>query len=308
MADAEEREHARTEELVTFETLSAFTNLAKAREFLDLMKRARDTTAEHVKLAEHYAETGLIVNADLLRARVHLAGMEELVQQAESNASLAEAALNFNMGVEQSRHHELADLPEPADADGDLDAMIAAALANRSDLAAANRKLEAGRLEQKVARSGFMPEIALIGRYELYDDVMFGDNGDSAALMLNARINLFRGGTDREAVRAAGHQVSAYEANIRRFEDGIRLEVQQAWQELRTAKVRRETAAASLEAARETLRIIERRFEQGLDKMIDLLDAETALREAEVRELVARYDAAFAIYRLNFATGREVYQ
>ena len=41
-------------------------------------------------------------------------------------------------------------------------------------------------------------------------------------------------------------------------------------------------------------------------RMIDLLDAETALREAEVRELVARYDATLAAYRLNFATGVEV--
>ena len=37
--------------------------------------------------------------------------------------------------------------------------------------------------------------------------------------------------------------------------------------------------------------------------MIDLLDAETALREAEVRELVARYDEAFATYRLYYASG-----
>jgi len=51
------------------------------------------------------------------------------------------------------------------------------------------------------------------------------------------------------------------------------------------------------------LRITDERFQQGLEKMIDLLDAETALREAEVRELTARYDEAFALFRLHFATG-----
>jgi outer membrane protein TolC len=37
--------------------------------------------------------------------------------------------------------------------------------------------------------------------------------------------------------------------------------------------------------------------------MIDLLDAETALREAEMRELVARYDVALATARLHFVSG-----
>jgi outer membrane protein TolC len=47
----------------------------------------------------------------------------------------------------------------------------------------------------------------------------------------------------------------------------------------------------------------EQRFKQGLDKMVDLLDAETALREAETRELVARYDVFLSTYRLQFVSG-----
>jgi outer membrane protein TolC len=37
--------------------------------------------------------------------------------------------------------------------------------------------------------------------------------------------------------------------------------------------------------------------------MLDLLDAETALREAEMRELVARYDVVLQTHRLYFVTG-----
>jgi outer membrane protein TolC len=37
--------------------------------------------------------------------------------------------------------------------------------------------------------------------------------------------------------------------------------------------------------------------------MIDLLDAETALREAELRELVARYDVSLSTYRLLYVSG-----
>ncbi|MDQ7088116.1 MAG: TolC family protein [Acidobacteriota bacterium] len=297
-----------TLEQVTFETITAYTNLAKAREYLGLLEKARNTTAEHVALAEDYAEEGLIVEAELLKARVYLAKMGELVEQARSGAELAAAALNFHMGLPQSTSHELAPLPPTPTIEGDLDQWIERALAARRDLGAARHKLEAGRLEVKAATAGYRPEVALIGRYEWYDDVAFGNHGKSTTLMGVARINLFRGGADKAARAAARHQASAWESNVQRFEEGVTLQVRQAWQELLTARARRETALASLAAAEESLRVREERFRQGLDKMIDLLDAETQLREASVRELVARYDTTLATYRLLHASGLSLFE
>jgi outer membrane protein len=303
MATAEELTAGHEAEQVAFDTSTAFVNLAKAREFLGLLTAARETTAAHVKLARQYASEGLIVKAEVLKAEVYLAQMDEMVAQASTGAELALAALNFHMGVDQSREWSLAPLPSPPPVAPRLDGWVTAALDQRQDLEAARSKVEAGRLEEKVARSGFMPEIAVVGRLDFYDDTIFGSHGDSSTLMAVAKINLYRGGADREALAASRHDTAAHEADVHRFEEGIRLQVRQAWQELATARARRDTARSSLESAREALRVTEERFRQGLDKMIDLLDAETALREAEVRELVARYDVVLSSYSLYFASG-----
>jgi len=303
MASAEELTASHTEEQVAYDTSTAFVNLAKAREYLDLLKTARETTAAHVKLAEQYAAEGFIVRAEVLKAKVYLAHMDEMVEQASTGAELALAALNFQMGVDQSRAWSLAPLPPPPPVAPQLDGWVTAALDQRRDLEAARSKLEAGRLEEKVARAGYLPEVAVVGRYDLYDKTLFGTHGDSSTLMAVAKINLFRGGADKEALAATRHETAAYEADIQRFEEGIRLQVRQAWQELATARSRRDTAQASLESAREALRVTEERFRQGLDKMIDLLDAETGLREAETRELVARYDVVLSTYSLYYASG-----
>jgi len=306
MAEAQQHQHRRVRQQVAFDTLTAFTNLTKAREYHQLMVKARATTAEHLRLAEEFAEVGMIVKAEVLKARVYLSEMDELVTQADSGARLAEAALNFHMGLEQSTPQELATLPGNSAAGASLEEWMAMALERRDDLRSARTKREAGKLEEKKARSGFMPQIAVIGRYDLYDDQFLGSNGSSGSVMVNARINLFRGGADSKALDAARHQTRSYDENIDRFQEGIRLEVRQAWQDLATARARRETARASLAAAEEALRITDERFQQGLEKMIDLLDAETSLREAEVRELTARYDEAFAIHRLHFAAGHSL--
>ena len=46
------------------------------------------------------------------------------------------------------------------------------------------------------------------------------------------------------------------------------------------------------------------RFENGVAKTLDVLDAMTARREAEARELVARAEAHLATLRLALAAGR----
>jgi len=306
MYSAEELNAAHVREEVTFETVTAYTNLAKAREYLGLLRSARETTEKHVELAEKYAAEGFIVDAEVLKAKVFLAQMDEMVEEAANGARLAEAALNFQMGTDQTTQRELDRIPPPPPVNGDLDLWIADALVQRRDLESARRKLEAGRLEEKVATSGYLPEVGVVARYEWYDRTAFGNNNSSGSVMAVAKINLLRGGSDKAARAAARYQTVSFESDIRRFEEGVRLQVQQAWQDLMTSRARHATATTALEAAEESLRIREERFKQGLDKMIDLLDAETQLREARVRELVARYDIALATYRLYFNSGKSL--
>ncbi len=306
MADAADRTLAHERRRVAFEAAAAFLDLVTARERAAVLERARATTAGHVELARAFAGQGMLLDAEVLQAEVHLAEMDEMVAHARNGARLAEAALNHAMGEPLERHWQLAELPPPEPPAGDLADLVARALTDREDLARARLEVEAGRLEERVARSEFLPEVALVGRYDLYDDTLLGAHGRSGAVMAVARLNVFNGGSDDAAVEAARHRTAAHTHDLRRFEDGIRLQVERAYYDLETAGDRRATAGQAVEAARETLRVRERRFRQGLDRMIDLQDADTALREAELRQVSARADASRASLRLRFAIGAPI--
>ncbi len=303
MASAEDLRSDQAREQTAFDTITAYVNLAKVREQVELLERARATTAHHLEVARSYASQGLILSAEVLKAEVYLSQMDEMLATARNGARLAEAALNFHMGQPQDRHWTLAPLSPPTALGGDLGEWVSAGLAQRRDLAAARRELDAGMLEERVARAAYLPEVAVLGRYDLFDESFAGAHGRSGAIMAVAKINLYHGGSDTAAVEAARGRAASGAENVTRFEQGIRLAIEQAWHDLETARLRLATAADSLGAAREALRVRERRFTQGLDRMIDLEDAETALREAELRELVARYDVALGTYRLNFVSG-----
>lgn len=302
-ASATELGSARQLDQVDFDVARAWTDVAKAREFNSLLSRARETTRAHVQMARDYAEAGFLVSSEVLRAEVYLAEMDELVMRAENGARLAQAALNFHMGLDQGTRHELGEMPALPDASEDLVVWAQRAAEDRKDLAAAHKQLKAGELESWVATAAFAPTVGLQGAYDWYGDSAFGLDEGSYSIKAALTFNVFRGGSDRARLAQARHNARAWRQDVDRFSEGVRLEVQQAWGDFDSARLRHAAASQALGSARENLRVVEDRFREGVARMIDLLDAETAAREAEVRELAARYDSHMAHIQLRHAAG-----
>lgn len=281
----------------------AYVTVEQAREYVALLQRARDTVKAHVELARAYSEEGMIVRSEVLRAEVELARLDDMVEEAQGRERVAEANLGFRVGSDQGMAWELDPLPPPAPLAEGLDGWLASA-ASRKDLAAAQRGLQAGELEAAVRRAAFLPKVGVVGRSDWVDDTLFGSHGKASSIMAVATLNVFSGGSDRAAVAAARWEAKAGAEDVARLEEGVRLQVRQAFEEASTARQRQETAMKALAAAREVERITDERFKTGVVKMIDLLDATTARREAETRELVARADATAASLRLAALAGR----
>lgn len=308
MVKAARLELDRAESQVVFDVSKAYADLQKARENLELIYKSRERVQMHVNRARAFHEEGMLVSSELLRAEVHLSEIEEWVTRAENGAQLAEAALNFHLGLPRDAAHELTPLPAYSKEFGELNDWLARASEQRQDLNATRMKVKAGDYEAKAARAKFLPEIGVKARYEFYDEELFGDHGESWMIMGVAKINLFHGGAKWAKWSKHRHEAKANHSDIARFEEGVRLEVQQAYGDLEAAIHRHQTAQAALEAGAENLRVTEERFNQGIAKMLDLVDAQTAAREVEVRELSARYDAYIAKFRLEHASGTELYE
>lgn len=286
-----------------FEAAQAYVNLAQAREFATLLEQSRKTIQAHVDQARSYAEQGMLVRSELLRAEVELARIDDMLEEARGNVRLAAANLAFRLGADQGTEWEPAPLPAPPAPKEELSTWLASAV-SRPDLASAQSMLRAGELEVDVRRAAFLPRVGVVARGDLVDDRLFGRNGSSTAIMAQATVNLFAGGSDRAALRAAEWDAKAGREDVAHFHEGVLLQVRQAWEEAATARAREKTAAQSVAAAAEAERIVAERFSTGVVKMLDVLDAATARREAQTRELVARASANAALLRLALVAGR----
>lgn len=281
----------------------AWLDLARARESAALLERSLETVISHVDLARAYVEQGLLVSSEQLRAEVERARVADFLATARGHASIAEAQLSLRLGADPGSRWQLTALAAPPPLPGDLATWLAAA-DGRADLVAARQATGAVAEEVRARNAGRKPRLGLAGRYDLVDDTPFGDHGDSASLFATASIELFAGGRHAAGAAAARLEAEAARHELAGFERGVRLEVEQAWVAAGTARQRWETAGAAVAAAAEAERVVEARFRQGVVRMIDLLDAATAHREAETRELEARVDAWRALLRLSTHAGQ----
>jgi outer membrane protein TolC len=299
-----DRERARNE--VTYKTAEAWLNVKRAGENLDLMRRSLETMQTHLQQARDYFAEGLIASPDVLRAEVYLAELQEWLVRSEQGESLAQAALNFAMGQPQTTIYQTAELPDLDSITAALTDWIRQADQRRHDLLSARFKLKTAETESQVALSAFLPAVGVLGRYDLYDDKLFGRHGESWAVMGVAKWNIFHGGADFFKWQKTREEARSHQSDVSRFAEGVALEVRQTFGDLEAARLRFAAAAAALQSGRENLRVIDERYRQGVAKMTDLLDAQTALRELEVRELNARYDRYLSLFRLRLAAGSPV--
>lgn len=286
-----------------YEAANAYIMVSQAEEFVKLLTKARETVKAHVDLANSYVNEGMLVRSELLRAQVELARVEDMLADAKGKVRVAQANLAFRLGAAQDTPFELAPLPSPPPVEGQAADWVATSR-ERKDLSAGRDLLAAGELEEKVKKSGYFPKAGVLARYDLVGTNLFGSSGDAGTVMAFVSWNLFSGGSDKAAIVAAREEARAGREDIARFTEGVALETRQAYEEAMTARERHKTALLALDSARETERIMKERFSSGVVKILDVLDASTARREAETRELTARADAHAASYRLALKAGR----
>ncbi|HLB24794.1 MAG TPA: TolC family protein, partial [Nitrospirota bacterium] len=159
----------------------------------------------------------------------------------------------------------------------------------------------------RLAKTDYLPNLNFIGRYELDDDGIFGDGGKSYTLLATATWNVFDGLLTTNNVREARAVYNSARYGYEQARDGVLFEVRRAFYDLKEAGERIQAAGAAAEEGEEVLRIIERRFQSGMAKAVEVLDAEAALTRARVNRLQALYDYNVSAAALMLAVGRMEY-
>ncbi len=289
---------------VIFAVERAYYRVLLARESVDVLKNALKTARAHENLAIKRHKAGLALKSDVLAAEVQRINIERQLLRAEGDLDIAMAGLNQAMGEDQGVQWDLQPVSKTTlHAGQDIDYWIRTAHAHRPEIRQAEKALEMARLKVKEARWRFLPSVNLQGVYESNAEDIGAADGDSWSLMAVASINLFSGQGDRARLKAAAAEEKKAEARAREIKNLVDLQIREAYVDLITARKQLDVTARAVTKARETLRILKSRYENGLALMVELLSADTYLKEAEIKETQAKFDVKTALARLKHKAG-----
>jgi len=287
-----------------FQVTRAYFGLQLAQESLQVIRQAKETAAQHLKIAQSRFNAGTTVRADVLSAEVHLAKLTQEELTASGQVKIAQSGLGMIVGLFEVGNRPLAPVPrEAAPLPPGLTNLQQTAQEQRPDLKSLELAARVARQEYSKARLNYLPRLKVMAEYDVDQRRLFGPNADSYTVMAVLNLNLFNGLADLARVRESRAKESQAREVKRELEDRVRHQVTETIQNLSTAHERLQVAGTAVAHARESLRLIRLRYQEGLTILVDLLTAEDATKNAELSRVTALFDTYLAQAGLDLALG-----
>lgn len=302
-ANAASFTYERTRADIALQVAQQFFAVLKARAQVGLQERVLERARRLLEAAEAGFQAGTNARLDVLRAQVQVRTAEVELLSAQNQERMAMLALRNLMGVNDDFAFDIAELSEePVEDLPSLTQLLAQALRQRPEVRESEWRRESADATRRLARLAMMPTLTVNGSYNRYP---FSSRNIDKEWSVNFVISypIFDGGRLRAELTMAEMQLEQAELTLRRTLDNVRLDVQQAYLNFQNARERLSAAQEAVREASETARLTEEAYRAGAASLLDVLNAQVALAQAEAQEVQARYDLRQAFYALRHAVG-----
>lgn len=281
---------ALTKSEIILNTESAYALLIKAQEMEKVAQSYHDLLLELEKTVESAVRNGMKQKNDLLKVQVHVGSSELALMKAQNAVKLA--AMNLCHMIGYSLGSEIR-------ATGDYPLVQQQAL-NRSDIssrpefAILQSQVEMARQNVNLQRSELLPTLGVMGAYGYANGIKVNGNKlidrSSYAVMLKLSIPIYHFGERTNKVRAAKAQLRQKELEQESLQEQMLLELTQEANRLDEAFKEAEISAKALESAQENIKVSQKHYENGMETLTGLLEAQTLWQQAYEKDVEAHFN------------------
>ena len=286
----------------------AYFSVLMAGKFAKVADDAVTNLKSHEKDAEKIYKEGIIPYNDLLKAKVALANVVQQREKAKASEKIAISALSILLDFDIDKKIVIEDIRTTPTTSYQLPDVIDKAMANRPELKLLNLTIKSLDYGSRLVKSAYLPQIAAVGRYEQTgNDIWATENeyGDvhSSVMLIQAKWSLFEGGKTRADAAKYRYDKRALMKKYKGIENGIKLEIKNAFSNLQVSKKNIHTAKKSLAQAKENWRITNLQYREQIASSTEVLDARTFLTQAETNYYNALYGYMISLADLERAMG-----
>ena len=273
--------------------LSATNGYYAVLQAIDTVKLSKDSVerlSAHLQNVQAQYDVGVVAKVDVLRSQVALADAEQTLIKAQNAYDLAVADLNNIIGLPHGTDLKVTESLQYNKYDNPMENCINFALANRPELFQAEAGIEAAKAAVKVAKSGYMPQVAASASNDWSSTSWPGDDNQNWGVGVSVSMNVFDSGVTAAKVNASEASLYKAEETYRQTKDSVQLDVRNNYLSLREAEKRIATSKVAVDSAEEDYRISQLRYQAGVGTNIDVMDAQVALTQAKNNYVQALYD------------------
>lgn len=282
---------------LAFEVIRTFHAISQSLELVEAHRESIKAIGASLVVARTRYKAGDLLKADLLNIEVQESMARENLILAEHNLELTRKAFLGLLGLHEGQ--VFIDTVQ----DNEQELPVDLSYTKRPELKAYEGQIEAAEAELRMARGGLYPTIDGLAHYQYDSGFVLGGSGDS--WMGGVRVNypLFTGGKTEAEIAQARSKLGRLAAEKNKLELAMELEIKQADLAYSQAEQRLLVINKMFEQAQESARLSRVRFKEGVILASDLMDVETRLTDARVRQAVARSAIRVAVADLRRATG-----
>lgn len=284
---------------IAYNISQAYNNLFKASEVVKLLKENLASSQKRDQSFIKLENNGVIAKNDRLKAQLQTSNIELQLMEAENNFSIANINMDLLLGLPDNTEIEVDsnyigadDLAKPDDYYLNL------ARENRKDIQALDYQRKAAALGTKAAKAENLPSLAFTGGYVAADipKLLTITNAVNVGVGISYNLsNIWKKNSSLMQSKAREQELAASNDLLN---DNVTLEVKRDYQNDLYAHKKIDVYQRALEQAEENYRITLNKYNNGLETITNLLDADTAKITANVNVVTSKADAALAHKKL----------
>ena len=281
-----------------------FYSVLLARETVAAAKDAVETSQKHVQEVRQMLKLGLANQLEVIRAEQQLSSNEASLASSQGTLDSARINLLNLMGLPPSSEYSPVGTLESSRPTGTPPASIELARKQRADKAILEKQIAMQKEQIKIAQSGMKPSVDFSASAAVDNPYHNQDRtDDSWKATLSLEIPVYDRGQTRGEVMKARAVQEQNKYKLRQKELDILSEIDLAWVEINDSEAHVTARRKAHALAKETLRLSQVGYREGVTPQLDLLEAQSNLTSARKDYSQSLFNHLMRIVALKRAEG-----
>lgn len=299
----------RSEEELKINISKAYYNCVIAQTRSDLLDENISLISKMENTTQKLYDAGFAEKIDVLRLTVQKNNLQTEKTKIVNLIEVSYYLLKFQMGMPLTDAISLRDQLSDEAIKGDLLLSNAVDYDQRTEMKLLNLGVELNKLDYKRYEKSWLPSVAGVGSFgyntqtKRLKEFLTLPYFPTGAIGLSVNMPIYGGGQRKAKMKQAELKIQQNEFDIKNFRQAMDFEVSNARTALRNSILSLDNQKANIALAEKVYTIARAKYKEGLGSNIEIIQAQTSLKESQTNYFNSLYDAMIAKIDLRKALG-----